>query len=351
MAISCWRRIFRSVGSTDNRSIISGANRGFSLVVNSKCNVTLKGLTIENGRGTGIKNLGSLHLVSCTVRQNEGSGILNRGVLVMDEVVLKNNHATRGGGLDNWNSATLHNCSILDNVAEAGAGGIMNSTAATLVIDGCCLARNQGLHSNGGALQNLGDATLQNTTLVQNVTTDLSDGGAGKSRVNGGAIWNRGRMTLENCTICQNEADWEGGGICNQGSAILSNSIIANNTSRETPANDCSGSVEFAHRNLIGSLQGYTQTGNIAGVIFDSDPLLGPLGNYGGVTETVILLPGSPAIDAAECGSIGVDARGVKRPAGASCDLGALELEPAATGASTSTSQGQWSDRSEAPPR
>jgi hypothetical protein len=60
--------------------------------------------------------------------------------------------------------------------------------------------------------------------------------------------------------------------------------------------------------------------------IIITDPKLGPLGNYGGFTQTIPLLPGSSAIDAGDdttCPT--TDQRGVSRPQGAHCDIGAYE--------------------------
>lgn len=60
--------------------------------------------------------------------------------------------------------------------------------------------------------------------------------------------------------------------------------------------------------------------------IITADPRLGELGNWGGATKTVPLLPGSSAIDAgndATCAA--TDQRGVPRPQGAHCDIGAYE--------------------------
>jgi hypothetical protein len=59
------------------------------------------------------------------------------------------------------------------------------------------------------------------------------------------------------------------------------------------------------------------------------DPLLGPLAENGGITPTVSLLPGSPAIDAGDESVCPLtDQRGVTRPKGMACDIGAFELEP-----------------------
>jgi len=60
--------------------------------------------------------------------------------------------------------------------------------------------------------------------------------------------------------------------------------------------------------------------------IITADPLLGALGNYGGSVETIPLLPSSSALDTAygvNCPA--ADARGVVRPQGPYCDIGAFE--------------------------
>jgi hypothetical protein len=54
--------------------------------------------------------------------------------------------------------------------------------------------------------------------------------------------------------------------------------------------------------------------------------MLGPLGAKGGPTKTLALLPGSPATDAgSDTACPSVDQRGVSRPQGSHCDIGAFE--------------------------
>jgi hypothetical protein len=61
----------------------------------------------------------------------------------------------------------------------------------------------------------------------------------------------------------------------------------------------------------------------------NTDPVLGPLADYGGPTPTMALLAGSPAIDAADAASCPeTDQRGIIRPFGAGCDIGAFESAP-----------------------
>ncbi|MFJ8942632.1 choice-of-anchor Q domain-containing protein [Streptomyces sp. NPDC102395] len=64
-----------------------------------------------------------------------------------------------------------------------------------------------------------------------------------------------------------------------------------------------------------------------AGDLPSRAPLIGPLADNGGPTDTVALLPGSPAPDATD-GCPATDRRGVARPKGATCDIGAYGRTP-----------------------
>ena len=65
----------------------------------------------------------------------------------------------------------------------------------------------------------------------------------------------------------------------------------------------------------------------------NTNPLLGELASNGGPVQTIALQPGSTAINAAAANACpATDARGVLRPAGGGCDIGAFELaSPSAT--------------------
>jgi hypothetical protein len=119
----------------------------------------------------------------------------------------------------------------------------------------------------------------------------------------------------------------EGGGIFVDSEVTLRNTIVAGNLS----GGDCRGRPNSDGYNLDSdsscSLSG---VGDISGV----DPLLGPLQDNGGPTETHALLPGSPAIDAGDDSTcLTADQRGVARPLDgdgdgtAVCDIGAYEFE------------------------
>ena len=62
-----------------------------------------------------------------------------------------------------------------------------------------------------------------------------------------------------------------------------------------------------------------------------SDPNLGPLQDNGGPAQTISLAPGSAAIDkvpSTGAGCPATDERGVHRPVGSGCDIGAYEVAP-----------------------
>ncbi len=238
-----------------------------------------------------------------------------------------------GGGLFNYGTATLTNCTVSGNSAQAAigasGGGVFNSGTATLA--NCTVSDNSATaggvfpgssgSGSGGGLVNSGTATLANCTVSGNSAT--GDGGRGDSSGSGsgGGLVNSGTATLTNCTVSGNSATGDGGygssggsgsgsgsggGISGSGFTVA-NTIIAGNTASATGANptedgpDAFGTVTSLGHNLIGKTDGSSGwvasdlTGTVASPL---DPLLAPLGNYGGPTQTMALLPGSPAIDA-----------------------------------------------------
>ena len=154
----------------------------------------------------------------------------------------------------------------------------------------------------------------------------------------GGGIYNNsGTLTLTNSTVSGNSSSCAGGGIYNSDTVNFKNTIIAGNSTGGS-APDCLGTVTSQGYNLVQDTSGCTITGDTTGNITGQDPLLDPLAlNAPGTTETRALGTGSPAIDAgnpAAPGSGGnaceaTDQRGVARPGGAACDIGAYEVEVA----------------------
>jgi hypothetical protein len=127
-----------------------------------------------------------------------------------------------------------------------------------------------------------------------------------------------------------------GGGIAISGvdNCLLRNNLVAINYALADATGDIFGSVNSQGHNLIGRNSGGVGLVNgVAGDLVGTDaspinPLLGDLGNYGGLTQTAPLLPGSPAIDAGDdsvFNSLNTDQRGAPRLAGSHVDIGAVE--------------------------
>ncbi len=217
----------------------------------------------------------------------------------------------------------LYGLTLVDAFADSGQGAAIYSSG-TLTLDRCTLSGhrvgNEGAAGLGGAIYNDGSLTILRTTFSMN-TVDGAGGAIfnqgtllmsactlwgnqatspGFSVDPGGAIFNKGNATLRHCTISGNLAAYQGGGIYNRGILTLNDCIVAGNA-----PDDIHGTY-FGFHDLVGV-----------------DPLLAPLGNYGGRTKTMALLPGSPARNAATVGPVTADQRGF--PIVGLPDIGAYE--------------------------
>jgi uncharacterized repeat protein (TIGR01451 family) len=283
----------------------------------------ISGNAAVNGGGILNDELGTVDLINSTVSSNEapdgeGGGIYNGGgtVMLTNSTVISNEvlYNGNGGGIYNGGGMVeLTNTTVSGNSGLTG-GGICNDDG-TVELTNTTVNGNSALYSDGlgGGIFNYtsGEMTLINSTVSGNSVPDNVCGG----------IHNYGTMDLTNITISGNSAKSFGGGICNDGMVTLSNTIVASN-----PSGNCDGVITDNGHNL-------QFPGTTCGVgITEADPLLGPLQlNPPGNTETHALLPGSPAIDAitAGCPPPATDQRGVPRPQGAACDIGAYEAQDA----------------------
>ena len=128
-------------------------------------------------------------------------------------------------------------------------------------------------------------------------------------------------MSINNSTFANNSARIVGGLLNSGGTVNISTSIVAGNTS-----DDCSVPVTDQGYNLEGgSSCSFTTSTDLQ----NTDPkLASALASNGGPTQTLALLDGSPAINqipASSCSS--ADQRGVSRPQGPACDMGAFEFQ------------------------
>ena len=237
-----------------------------------------------------------------------------------------------GGGVENLANLTLSNVIITGNQASGNGGGVSNASTGTLTITGSTINGNTAA-GNGGGVSNAGGAlTILNSTINGNIA-----GTAG-----GGVYQNGGTTLLNNVTDAANVADinangsGDGGGVFTAAGAFnVANTIIANNQDMSPTAAspDCAGTLTSQGYNLIQSTAGCTISGTTTGDVLGQDPQLGPLQLNGGTTPTQALGAYSPAVEAgnpATPGSGGsaclaTDQRGITRPQGLTCDIGAYE--------------------------
>ncbi len=228
---------------------------------------------------------------------------------------------------------TLDRMVVTQNTSDASgigaAGGIVNS--ANLTISNSTLhantVTNAGPAGSGGAMVNAGDLVVVNATFTDNHVTGSGPG-------DGGAVLVFGPTTVIGSTIAGNSAANGAGGIAGFGVG-MANSILAQNTASPSP--DCGSELESQGYNILGDPTGCTVTAAAGDQVGTGasplNPLLGPLAGNGGPTPTLALTAASPARDAGSptpppdlipCAT--TDQRGVARPSGARCDIGAFEV-------------------------
>ena len=306
-------------GSTQPGMIVNGRNASRVFDIGSSATVEIVALTISSGfanLGGGMYNAGTLTLTQCLVSGNSstdvGGGIVNNGgtLTLRESTVMENQSQTDSGGgiFNNSGTVTLLDSTIAANAAEFG-GGLAN--LATLVLTRSVIADNS-CSVAGGGIFNRGTLTLTNSTVSQNVATTASGGGI---------VNDNGTVTMTNSTLSGNLSGLAGGGIFNNGTLTLRDSIVANSSGGE-----CFniGTVNDLGHNIVEDGSCISHPSSMSG-----DPGLGPLTDNGGPTLTHALFESSIAIDAGGCagGSTSADQRGVARPQGGACDIGAFELE------------------------
>jgi hypothetical protein len=351
--------------------------------VDTGTTVGMAGLTISNGHNFGgyggISNGGTLTLTDCTVSGNgafDGGGILNGGTLTLTDCTVSGNSAYLGGGINNFGTATLTDCTVSGNFGIIGlmvpaGGGIFNG--GTLTLTDCTVSANSSY--GGGGIFNGGTATLTDCTVSGNTNGGgIFNGGTAtltdctvSGNTNSGGIFNGGTATLTDCTVSGNSATGPqlAGGITEiaanfNATVLLLNCTIANNTvssSNRTGSQIYSGSygatAQVWLRNTILAGDGqrpnlFADTGGIFtsqshnlssddgsgfltgdGDLINTDPMLAPLGDYGGPAKTHALLPGSPALNAGDPNQLGTtDQRGVVRTGGV--NIGAYQASASA---------------------
>jgi CSLREA domain-containing protein len=256
--------------------------------------LVLRSKFVKNGlSGIGAINA-DLSITQGSIRDNASSGIrMNGGTLTMDRSEVVGNHTGGDGGglaLFNLGLTGIENSTISSNTAAASGGGIYF----------------WGLGVGG-------DLKLYNTTISGNQAGTTGGGFEAAS----------GEVGVNNVTLARNTAAIAGG-LHSAATVHVLNTILAENS-----GGNCGGAVTSFGYNLDDAAScGFAEAGDLAGLPAN----LGPLADNGGGTFTHALLPGSPALEAGDDASCRpTDQRGVSRPQGLHCDIGAFESETPAT--------------------
>jgi hypothetical protein len=272
--------------------------------------------------GTSALTLDASNLASGMTLQGAGAG----GNFGLFNVSFQSNLTLRGLTLANGGGSDFN----------SSGGAILNE--GTLTAIGCTFTGNLAPANNGGAIGNFGG----NATILQCTFS-------GNSAGYGGAIYsNGGPLTVAQCTISNNIAIATGGGILSaaNGMLTLTNDIIAGNSAPVGPDILNGGSATRSGANVIGNNSSVSTlfppglpdaNGDYVGAPGSPlNPLLKtPLGSYGGPTQTLPPLPGSPAIDHGVNTAIpldpaaglafSADQRGTARISNSAVDIGAVE--------------------------
>jgi uncharacterized repeat protein (TIGR01451 family) len=360
-----------------------------SLVVNNN----------TGGNGAGIINNRTATINGSTIQGNTsgfiGGGLFNNGegavLTINHSMVMSNTTGQGGGGIGNLagndgSVTVIVNHSLISGNSSTGSdptsavgGGIVNglyagNDNALAIVEVYDSTIEGNTARNGGGLANVVPGVVTSATVQMVINRSTINGntadGSGLQFGNGGGILNvDSEVTVVNSTVSGNAANGSGtlsgvgGGLANAGfnapavtgltnATIASNTAVADGsglangnlgggatiTSENTvvAGNDCfntAGTYTSLDHNLEeGDSCNFDQANDQTNI----DPMIGPLADNGGPTETHALLEGSPAIDEAANATCaaepvgGVDQRGAPRPQGSVCDIGAYErLNPA----------------------
>ncbi len=266
---------------------------------------------------------------NCLITNNDSHGLAIESDIILTDSIISNN-----GG-----SAIISNQDV-----------IIERSTITGNNSGVSLDTEYYYHWNYGTHVRPGSLSIRNSLVSDNNEIGLLiyegvNGSISNTTISGNGsfgVFNLGYITIDSSTVTKNN-----GGIENNAPVDLSkipyrnilnglplssfvakNSVIAENSNSSNA--DISGEIPiFVNHSLIQNIGNSIYEDVIPGSnLIGINPFIGPLADNGGSTQTHALLPGSPAIDAgdpANCPTI--DQRGITRPQGAGCDIGAYEVK------------------------
>jgi hypothetical protein len=316
---------------------------GFRVLADRGAGLTLRNVTVTGGTQAGP-----------TGDEGLGGGVYEAtGPLTLDHTTIDHNTvagsgdpqvgipAAYGGGVYAGGPLVVMASTVGDNTAsgfgaEAHGGGI--DVHGTARLEGSTLSGNtarSGNHSGGGGIASVGDLTLVNSTVSGNSANGIDSFGGGIEA---------GRLSLVYSTVAGNGSDEAGNVSMTNYLSSAFGSVVANPVFVQNNSQCGHALVSLGHNASPGGTGvppefpadtscGFTNTA--AGDLPPTAALhLGSLAANGGPTQTILPGGASALIDAiplADCqaslaAGITTDQRGVARPQGSGCDIGAVEV-------------------------
>jgi len=323
-------------------------------------------ITGHTGDTSVLLNLGVLNLQQ--VRQsrnimNYDSVFRNSGVIFGRDITIESHTATGGPVISNTGRVELERCSI-SGLGTNNVFSVENRAGSQFKLFNCTITNSGSVFSNKGTLE-IFDSSLDSNKGDQSLIESdgvLKIGGTGitNNEVSGLVVYSEGQAVILNSTISSNRAgfalpgnasneDDYRGAVANEGLMQISSSTIASNihpgfTDRQIGN---AGELQLSNTIVVGTGNGdecggvspvtsrghNLHTDGTCGTAVQSDipfgsPGLLALASNGSLGKTHALQDESDAIDAGNCngGSTAKDQRGVARPQGNDCDIGAFEL-------------------------
>jgi type VI protein secretion system component Hcp len=329
------------VNDLTNGSKITGPSafvitNGDVLVIDGQTGLN-KGITITRcgttaGRLFGVETTGTLLLLGLTLSGGTATGFTGGDAAIGGA---GSGSAGLGGAIFNKGMVHILNSTLTRNTAQGGAGGASPAGGAGM----------------GGAIFNeSGTTVINNSTITGNTASGGAGGASGgpSGQGLGGGMFNQnGAIIVSNSTFSANAAAQGGRSIFSVGdgaraSATITNSILGQSDTAVSElvvnTNRGGSSTVGGSTNLIRTMTVLNGAVNSLTGTVSADPLLGALDKYGGLTQTIALLPGSPALDAGiSVGAFNTDQRGAVRAG--SVDIGAFESSGFAIAVSSGSGQ------------
>jgi hypothetical protein len=284
-------------------------------IQNDQATLTINNCAVTGNNGStlgaGISNDGTLTINDSSITDNvlqyqgTGAGIASSGTLIINNSIIGGNGSgkgyTDGGGIYSSGMLEITNSTIDGNSVGGFGGGIYNVGAA--IITSSTISGNSSgggypgppLPGFGGGISSNGTGatlTISNSTVSGNsvLTIDTEPG-------RGGGIGNSGSLQIANSTLSGNSGT-NGGAIYNGAAPLqIANSILNAGDVGENIFND-GGTITSLGYNLSSDNGGGYLSG--PGDQTNTNPILGPLQDNGGPTQTHRPYPQSPAIDAGD---------------------------------------------------